>query len=207
MAAVGSVYRIRTVCSLPNQIAEQVTHWYVSAIAGTGATDQDIANAADAFFGPITKALLTALATYRGCGVQRINLPPLPVEAVATNQAGVGSLAGDLLPLQVSGLLSLRTPLAGKSNRGRVYLPWPTEGQNGPTGLPNAGYLTLLGSYATTILAPFVAGGGGNTNNLQLVVWSRKLLAKQLVSSIVPNQAWATQRRRGTLGRPNQVPF
>jgi hypothetical protein len=207
MAAVGAIIRSRVVENVGVQIAEQILHWYVSAVAGTGATDQQIADAIDAFMGPVLKPMISAWANYRGVGVQQIVPLPKPIERVATAQAGAGGVAGDALPLQCSGLLTFRSPLAGKSNRGRCYIPFPGETQSSNAGEPTAGYLTSLGGLATTLVTPFTAGAGGNTNTLQLCIYSRKLATKQLVTTISVGQHFATQKRRGAYGRPNVIPF
>lgn len=122
-------------------------------------------------------------------------------EFLDTGAALAGTGTGDLLPLQTASCVTLRTALAGRSFRGRCYLPGFGEINNSATG-------TLVGSasgvaFVTAIKAALVASA------LDLGVISRpapdaipaRAGSINVVTSIVSRDAvWDTQRRRAVAG-------
>lgn len=122
-------------------------------------------------------------------------------EFIDTGGAVAGTLAGDLLPPQTALCVTLRTAQAGRSFRGRVYLPGFGEGQNA-TG----GTISSTGScvaFVTAIKAALVA------SSLDLGVLSRPAPTAPVpragfitvVTSIVARDSvWDTQRRRAIPG-------
>jgi hypothetical protein len=207
MALVGDIYEARIVSTIGGQTAINIRHYRVSTIVGTGASDSGIATAVNARFATDMKAAMTSNATYRGVGVRRIKPLPVTIETFTIASLGAGTAAGDVLPTQTCGMISLRTLLAGKSRRGRFYVPFPSEGLNDTDGTPTAAYITTLGLLAGDILATLTAGGGGNTNDLVPVVYSRELDLTTDLASTISRDKWATQRSRGDFGRVNPPPF
>lgn len=122
-------------------------------------------------------------------------------EFIDSGAAVVGTGTGDLLPLQVANCVTLRTAFAGRSFRGRCYLPGYGEPNNGAAG-------TILSaatgvSFITAIKAALV------TSSLDLGVLSRPAPSAlppragfiTPVTSIVSRDAvWDTQRRRAVPG-------
>lgn len=207
MAQVGDLYEARIVVTQGQQTSINVRHYEVTAKSGNGATDAQIASAIDTLIAGAYKALLDSVAFYRGVGVRRITPLPIGVEVSTLASSGVGTATGDSLPGQVSGLITLRTAFGGRSRRGRVYIPFPAEGDNGTTGTPTVGYNTRLGTLAAQLITSITAGGGGNDNFLIPVVYSRKFNLKTPVTTASGPFKWATQRSRGTYGRVNAPPF
>lgn len=209
MAEVGNVYESLTVCTASDQASVLVMHWLCNTKIGTGATDAQIATQLDAVFFPVMKPLISTLTTYRGVGVRKRF--PLPLgslsSTIANLAAGTGSAS--LLPRQVSGIITARTALAGKSYRGRLYIPFPGTGDLDGTILakPIASYQTRLNALGAALLPGFTAGVGGNTNSFAPVIFSKKLSASTPITQFLGQLLWATQRRRGGFGRPNPPPF
>lgn len=207
MAEVGDLYEGRIFCTLGVQTSITVRHWRVSGKTGTGATDAQIAAGLEGAVATAMKAVISASATYRGVGVRRIQPLPISLETYSNAAAGVGGLAGDPLPLQTAGIITIGTALGGRSRRGRAYIPFPNEDSNTASALPSNAYVALLATLGGALTATFGPGAGGNTNNLIAVVFSRKFNTRTDVSSNLPRTQWGTQRSRGGYGRPNPSPI
>lgn len=108
----------------------------------------------------------------------------------------VGGENGDPLPQNVAALVSLRTPLSGRSNRGRAYWPGYTEASADGSRflITSQGHLADFYTQLVDDLDSFTWPG-------QLVVMSIKNATAQLVSSILVEPDFATQRRRLTRAR------
>jgi hypothetical protein len=97
-------------------------------------------------------------------------VPGTAAPVIQPYAAVVGAQPGDVLPPQNAYLISWRTPLAGRSFRGRSFLPGVVESaQNG--GTLTAGVVTGLQSIVTQMLAVF--GPTGTDPNWQFVIISR----------------------------------
>lgn len=203
---VGDIVQVRFYTSFGDQTAINVRQYRVTAKSGSGATEAQVATQLGAVFGPLYVACINGGATFRGCDVQVIH-PTLGVPSISSTGASAGATAGDPLPKQISALITVSTGQGGRKNRGRIYVPFWTEVDNGSTGQLNAGAHTTLASLATAFEAARPGmGGGGNTNDLIPVIWHRSTKTTTDVTLCVAQYNWATQRRRGAYGRPNPVP-
>lgn len=208
MPTVGDIYEVRFFCEdLPRrQASVNVRHYRIVTVAGSGATNQVIADFLSSQFNGEYKALLSAVSQYRGCGVRRIK--PLPAETETFSSTGQGSGVGDgnPLPTQTCGVITLRTSLGGPRYRGRVYVPFASEGQNSVDGLPEAAYITLLNNLGAKLIAGMTPGSGGNTVDMLPIIYSRKFGTSQDVITFVSRSKWGTQRSRGSYGATNSSP-
>lgn len=101
-----------------------------------------------------------------------------------------GSNAGEALPASVALVVTLRTGLRGRSNRGRVYTgPW-NEGTNQPTGVPQAATAASVATQWTNFLTALVGSG------VSLVVASYLNSTATDVTTCNVDTRWDTQRRR-----------
>ena len=117
-------------------------------------------------------------------------------QAEATRAAPFNGTSTLAHPLQVAAVQSLRTALPGASGRGRLY--WPATGMSlqqsnsrpTPAAVANllAAYVTFLGGINTAIRATYPTS--------KLVVWSRKNLNAQNVTSTQMGDVMDVQRRR-----------
>lgn len=207
--AIGDVYLAQIVCTAPDsQIAVNARHWVVTAQAGTGATDTQIAAVISNQIAGSYKALLCNASLYYGVKVNKIW--PLPISVGGSDRTGngVGTAGVNQLPLQVSGLLTIRTAFGGRANRGRVYVPFPSTTDSQATGEPTAGYVGRLTALVTTLFpAPLTAGVGGNTTTFGPTLYHRATHLVTPITVVQSSTKWATQRRRGLYGQPNVVPF
>jgi hypothetical protein len=108
--------------------------------------------------------------------------------------AGVNSgTPGDTLPLQTCLCVTLRTAMAGRSYRGRVYLPAFVESDNLAGG--------TIDTPARTAATAFVNGIGSalTSHGLSLAVLSRVHSVATPVTTVQSrNNQWMVQRRRRT---------
>lgn len=117
--------------------------------------------------------------------------PPDNTREKTYSVLGLDSAPG--LPPTVCACISLRTGKAGRSYRGRMFLPGIPETTNSPLG-------TLLSAQQQAIAdcAKGLLGGlpGLSASDVKLGVWSRKLEVGNDVTSIRVGSALDIQRRR-----------
>jgi hypothetical protein len=110
-----------------------------------------------------------------------------------------GNAGGDELPHQVAMVVTLKTAYAGRSYRGRVYLPALTEAQF-TAGLFTAACVTAVNSCFTTLLGHI--GSSGTDTDWRLVVWSEKLqTANNVTQVVVRNNPGVIRKRRIGVGQ------
>lgn len=204
---LGDMIRVRIACYTPNQVGINVVHFQVVSKTGTGQTQLQVAQAFDVSLAPRYKAVLSASAKYRGVSVGRVHPGPPTAPDVTVANDGVGLVAGDLAPTQVSGLISAKTDLAGVRYRGRAYIPFPSENDNEATSLPSAAYVTAIDDIGDELYTTFPVGVGANTIVLDPIVFHRDSNSGTAITSYIARTSWATQRRRGSLGQRNPTPF
>jgi hypothetical protein len=202
---INDVIRITMVALRGDQLGLCVSHWVVTSKVATPVLG-DAAQAFDTAIAAPIKALMAVSASYRGSGASKIwPLPPSNPTWNITGQ-GAGTVAGDVLPRQTSGLVTLRTALGGRAYRGRKYAPFPGEADNDANGIPLAAYVTRLATWGNVHINFLNTVNGANTAQLTPVIWHR---TSHTWTNVVTHSArlyWATQRRRGSFGRVNIDP-
>jgi len=206
MANVGDIYRVTCVCVEHEQVGLMVNHFQVTAKAGTGRTETQLATDFDSLFRAHVVALMSSGADYLETMIQKIF--PAPILARKLTGTGTpGTATGDTLPRQTCGLITLTSDFAGKHARGRKYVPFPAEADNSGDGHPTAGYVTRLSVLAGDMSTSSIFGGGGNTLGFTPVIFNRANPgASILVTGATPRTIWATQRRRSDFGKANVPP-
>jgi len=201
-------------CKAWTQFAEQIGintfHYRVITVGGGAdtATIEELAAQFSTVVNADMKALMTTNASFIGVTVQRVSAAgDAPV--FNSSDAGAGTVAGDSLPRQATGLITWRTATAGAKGRGRTYTPFPSEAQNDAGSTPSAVYQANLATLATD-LRDFqtVTSATMIANEIQLGIWSQVPVGTfRPVTDYQIRGKWATQRRRGSYGRPNVSPF
>lgn len=206
---IGDIYRVRAVMQKGQQIAFNVHHYRADGVLGTEATNTEIATQISAAWHTEYKAVMDNSATYYGVDCQRVRPLPPTFPGFSTADQGLGSIAlSDLLPKQVSGIISWVTQFAGPGFRGRTYVAFPSEVDNDDDGAPQPGYVTRLVALGGKIrLPPLITGVGGGQITLGHGVYRRVLQAFNPSIFGLARPRWATQRRRGDYGRINAPPF
>jgi hypothetical protein len=206
---VGENYEVRFFFQLEEQGAVCVRHYKVQNILTPGdAEPKDLADAifveTDAFW----QALQPDTVEMLGVGVQPATPPPrFPLE-YSTLPPKAGTVISPPLPGQVSGLISLRANAPGRQGYLRTFVPFPPMQANSvdhrPTVL-HVSNLEALGNLFLTMTCPVAGGRAGFV--LLGIKDPTQPAGVVALSSRRAVGAWATQRRRGRLGRPNPRPF
>lgn len=143
--------------------------------------------------GPSLKAQCsskTILQTVEGQVIQPT--PKAPVRSKTSGVAGTGSAS--MLPIQCAAVLSLRTNLAGRSYRGRMYVPGLPTDFIGSDGSIASAKQTALANSAEGLRIALDAVHAGSC---EMVVYSRLLDHKERVVQMrVGNQVDVQRRRR-----------
>jgi hypothetical protein len=204
----GNIVEVNIFCKTGVQIAVNRHYYKCISHAGTGATDLEVAADFAAGLDSFYKPLLSVNATYAGAGIRRVSPGTPTVTVYDATDAGVGGVAGDMLPTQTCGIITKRTDMGGPAYRGRTYVPFPGEADSGADGLPTAGYITRLQALAAALLTDYNPGAGGNTSTLRphfanTADWPVVFE----IRSTVARAKWGTQRRRGSYGATNTAPL
>lgn len=202
---IGDIIQTAAVSSLGNQAGVNVRHWRVLNKIAMGVDELVIANFFDSVLAPLYKGVLVDAARYEGVVAKRILPLPAGVPAISSTSAGPGQNTGDPLPRQVCGIITLRSIFAGRANRGRVYVQFPSEEVSDSTPKPSAFYLTQLAPLGAAYAQNHVIASGLNSNELVPVILHVATSTTTDIVVSVPRQKWATQRRRGDYGSPDVI--
>jgi hypothetical protein len=214
--SVGEVVQVRIWAADAEQASVNTIWYQVAATGASAATDQDVADERSATLAPLMKALLGNVAIFRGAQVMiHANMPPhlqLTAPVFQNGQQGAGTAGAIMLPRQTSGLISFQTASPGVKNRGRFYVPFPSDNNNTTPGAPSALYITNLTNLAAQINSGLALVTAGRTATLVRII--RHFPDKNgitfpptPVTGGGGNIRWATQRRRGSFGRFNGSPI
>jgi len=206
--AVGDLLQVKVYCRLRDQEGINSLHFRVQAIAGTATTTNIIGLKIDNELRAAYPDVLADDASYQGVGIRRISPLPITSEEFCTLGAVSGNAGTLELPLQVSGVITFKTGLAGPSKRGRAYIPFPSTTDVDTDGSPKQTYADRLTAIWSSLIGGYVAGSGGNTATVQLIIYHRiDGTWTNVNSGGGGNKKWGTQRRRGDYGKPNVSPF
>lgn len=104
-----------------------------------------------------------------------------------------GGVAGEALPFQTAPLISWRTALIGRANRGRTFLP-PTGESQASSGVLIAGFQTGMNLFIASMLA--MNSANALYAGWELVIWGGTPPTAKPVTAGIVRQLVATQRRR-----------
>lgn len=208
----GDVLKVTVVCVGGPQVSLTSFYFKVDSHTGASVTDQFAANAFDTNFNVGWKAIISNDSTYQGFLVQKIFPLPIFRRRTGYSNTGIGNGGVGTLPTQTSGLARIQSDTAGRTGRGRVYLPFPSKAVSSSSIPPvplNLVYVSPANAVVGGIVATQVLGIAPDTATLKPIIWHRKT---QTFTDLPINAAtvidtWATTRRRGALGRANTIPF
>ena len=154
-------------------------------------------------------ALAATLATstvFTGIALRDLRVANMP-QVASTSAFAPGTGAGESLPNEVAAVITLRTAFAGRSARGRIYVPGFAVGSTSAGNLISAGTVAALNGWAATIPTVFTANGLtfalGLPHRLAYVSPAGTPHAERLATTLdVTSQSmrdnhWDSQRRRG----------
>lgn len=207
LLTVGDIVEFQVACFAGNQVGLNSWHYGVFEADNILATDELAAQTLDGILAPLYKPLLHNTASYIGITAQIINRSPKPATVTVAASTGVGTGGNVPLPSQVSGVITKQTVFAGRTFRGRCYIPFPSAAYNDTIpNKPTAAYVTALGNLITGLTPNISLANGLFFTRLQPVLWRSKTSQSQALSGFRANQKWGTQRRRGNYGQANVIP-
>lgn len=208
----GDIIQMRMVTTSQKQFAFNIRHFQVASLSAGGAqTLQGLLEAVDEVVAPRLRNLVSPEALYEGMGMRRLLsfIGPATLEVHTVARQGVGTSVGDVLPRQACGIATLYTIRPGRRYRGRIYLPFPGEGDNSADGTPTSAYLArvrdLMDVLAGTVV--FVLPGAIGNVTLKPSILHRSAGTVDDVTHYQERDRWATQRRRGDFGKLNADPW
>lgn len=154
-----------------------------------------------------TTALMTHMATttiLESVSIRSLAAANQPLYT-STGVPLAGGGAGDSLPLSVAACVTIRTPLAGKSFRGRVYLSGWDEGENDAsgriTGAANAAAQAFMSGLDQAIQAENLVVGIISKARDAVTIPAKTIPSKNgFVTArnlfLVRDTKWESQRRR-----------
>lgn len=87
-------------------------------------------------------------------------------------------------------------------------MPFPSEGDSTVAHVPSAGYMVPLALLAALFPGNINVGAVGNTLTLAPIIYRGFGNGPHsIIVAARANQKWATQRRRGSYGAVNALPF
>lgn len=207
--AVNDHFEFRIYCYhvLAKQLSVNAFKFRVFDMTGGETVDAgDLASAMSDVIAEPYKTILDSGANYLGVSIQDFPLRTFTPAYSKTGQ-GAGLIVGADLPTQTCGLITWKTLLSGGKGRGRTYLAFPSSEDNTSTGGPDAGYVTAANALGALMLPPWVVivGALSVTVVMQITNKDGSNGYKNVISRNASNK-WATQRRRGSYGRLNEIP-
>lgn len=184
------------------QTAVMVMHYVVLSVEGGQVSDSHAADTLGTRYGPVIGPLMDDGANFVKTRVQQIR-PTRRDYVESLSGAVAGTIIGDALPPQCTGLIRLRGPDANRHNRGRKYVPFPAEADSAALSRPSATYISNLEDMADILKAQVNVLNGAATAVIAPVIYNRTTHAVSLVVNAYPVTAWATQRRRSFVNRPD----
>ena len=205
----GDIFRVTSAWEFPNKQFHMVIFHYQVGSAGTG--DSRIALANNANSGVVThlQPIISNQVTFWGSRVSTIKAA-LPFNPVVAPSNAAGNSPDAPIPSQVRGLITWLTDFSGPAYRGRTFSPTPATTTIGPQGEPTAALLTQLTNWKNFLLTPVVSGG--TTWSIGVLHYVKRTTVSQPIGwtpikSGLVSSTWATQRRGGDRGRPNNPPW
>jgi len=206
---IGGIVRHTVYTTIPGQAATNTRKWQLFNLStGTDFLSTPVLNFLDTSWSTFLTPNMSSDALYYGSMMYLMNPigpPPRPETTVVNQMAG--SAGAGLLPGQTSGLISLYTSTLGKIGQGRVYVPFPCPDDNAADGTPTAGYVTRLADLSVFLSEDFTLTVGAQTATFKPCLYRGGTDAPRFIINATNNDAWATQRRRGSYGRLNKAPF
>lgn len=194
--------RVKGFCFLNGQIGIWRYHYGYSLTAGISMALGEVAKAwADAIKASIA-AITTDSTMFLGAKCEQLFPDANQLPGIAyVNE--FGTIGGNALPGQVSGILTHQSTVIGRHNRGRSYIPFPAVADDSVDNTPTDGYVTRLLAVGTAMRTFVAATGVNGTFAFEPAVAVAGAGGAVTVVSERANQRWATQRRRGDYGRLN----
>jgi len=208
LPAVNDALECRIFCQAQAQASLNVLHYVVVGTGGAGLTLAQAAAPMALTFGALYKVWMPPTADFSGITLQNLTFP-MSSSVVDTASAGPGTTGTELAPRQVSGLIHLRSELAGPRHRGRKYVGFMSSTYLTATGELSVAGGTALGNVGATFGPIKNTLVGADSLAMRLIVRHPRLAGPPpveqftVVTQVLGSNLLATQKRRGDYGRTN----
>jgi hypothetical protein len=201
---IAEVWRVNFYLWVDGQIGITGINTFINMVTGAPVNAGDLAFAYMAATDPNFTLLTANAVLILGARASRVKgAGPDPQAGIATSTS-TGSSANPPMPQQASGIMSYYTIFAGRSKRGRMYIPFPSVGDQDTDASPIQNYadrITALGDNIMGVTA--FTGISTGSANINWVIWHKATLTTDDVASHIGRKRWATQKRRGNYGKLN----
>ncbi len=204
--AINDVIRAQIACVDSEQASINTVHYQVTGVGVTPATLEDFAANWSALVAPKIKPMIYNGALFDGVVAQVISPLPLMARVLEDGDQGIGTAGAVGAPRQAAPLIRFQTDFAGPGFRGRNYLPFLSSSHVIGYGYASPTYVALALVLSEAMRNFTAVSNGGRTATVRLGLWKR---AGSIFTPVVSTSAGpdlATQKRRGTYGRPNLPP-
>lgn len=208
----GDIVRLVVYTKLGDQAGINVLHYQVLASPPDDSFDMSLIGDSWDAQTMYTKyrTVMNESSAYAGIGLRRV-WPDETIEFFYTVGAGAGAAEGDTLPTQVCGLIKKKSSMPGHGRAGRIYIPFPSEGDSDAVGKPRVAYQDALQDIVTGLVA-FRNVALDKLINMVMYRYPRTtptVVERRVtpVERLIVSDRWATQRRRGDYGRLNILPI
>lgn len=203
----GDKFSCTFVCRSGSQVGLNVLHYRVVTATNLGVTSQEMADFLSQRVAPTYTTWLPTTAEYRGCQVQ-VYSPVALVAAKSILGQAPGLNGATQEPRQVSGVIKWGTDRAGKSNRGRSYIPFVASANVQNVDSLTATGVAQLTSLGTSISQSATVNGVNGTAQFRMVIQHKAHDTGEAdVTSMLARNILGTQRRRGPFGAQNPIPL
>lgn len=204
--ATNDVYKIQIICRQGGQNGVNVKLLKIKAQSAGPTSQIAFLDGICVQLSALYQNLISSQAVYRGMTMQLLGVVGTIV-IVSTNGAGAGIALGDPLPPQTAGLIILKSIAPRRKNIGRVYVPFPTEGDSAGAGSPTAGYVANLDTLKNQFVGTRSIVLALNTIQYE---WTTvpKVYNPAVFNPFVQGLSrafWGTQRRRSYLNRSDLI--
>lgn len=201
--AVDDIIVTKVLCWVNYQVGINVRHWKVSDNPGN-VTLEELLELWETDLVPFYAGYLSTATIVDALKAQIID--PAPSMEVTRLLGTAGLATATTMPRQACGVVTLLTGLGGRKNRGRFYVPFPTEEMNEANGSPNAAAGTVMADLGTFYTSHYgINIDGTRTAGLDPVLVHRGPApdAPTPLTSFIVRDKWGTQKRRGDYGKLN----
>jgi len=201
----GNILQVKFFAYMDPQLGINVVHYKVLSTIGSP-TSATVAENLETIQVAAYPPLMANAAATDGVSCQNLSVLPLEEPQLSIAVPTGGSVVGAPMPGQVSGIITKRTGLTGRANRGRMYIPFPGQGDSTSSSepQPSPSYVTRLNALISLLFgAPIVISTGGDGCTIQPGIYHRATGTFTNGAGGTARSKWATQRRRGDYGRPN----
>ena len=204
--ALNDVIRMQYICAAFEQTSVNTVYYLVTGVGSPAAVLDDAVENFGVMVSALVKPLIENSASYSESIGQVIRPLPLMSRVIDNIDAGAGTGGAIGQGRQVAGLISFHTDQAGPGYRGRNFLPFPSVAACQLYGLPTAAYVTAAQALADGLRNFTGVSLSGRTATVAQCLYKRAGAVATVVVKSVAQGAFATQKRRGSYGRPNNVP-